>query len=414
MKRLLYFLILLALVVFAGYKAGVWWLAGQRLAELRTGLSEFGVLERGTMGSSLDGRLQLKQSSWQDFRLTQPLELGLTELDAGSPLALLTSLATPESLPAAWSLTIEQASMALEPTMFRNWVTEGADEQAASAPLVALACAPDPRQQLGSGDLKRIGIDAIGGDLLLTQTGEGLRAELNTAETGSLELNWPGARIRLNRSGLSLDDGSAAASMTLRDAGLMRRLSAYCARETGLTLNEWAVAAANALQIGLEARGYQGSDQLLALYRQWLTEGGELAFTADLGSDTLGIPLRSGAQDHAAWQVSYNGDQVPDVYLTEALPIPPDVAPEALEPLVAPEDPDTVQWYVEPVENAKLWLGQKVRVTLSNDNQVEGKLVSVGERELEVSRTVAGGEVAYPMLIRAITQLEVWRRGRAD
>ena len=414
MKRLLSFLILLTLMGFASYKAGVWWLADQRLAEARTGLSEFGVLERGTIGSSLDGRVLLKQSSWQDFRLTQPLELGLAELDAGSPLTLLTALANPQPLPATWSLTIEQARMALEPTMFRNWVTEGADDQTTSAPLVALACAPDPRQQLGSGDLKRIGIDAIGGDVLLTQTPEGLRAELNTVEIGSLEIQWPGARIRLDSSGLSLDHGSANASMTLRDAGLMRRLSAYCARETGLTLNEWAVAAAGALQNGLEARGYQGSDQLLALYRQWLTEGGELTFTGDLGSGTLGIPLRSGAQDNAAWQVNYNGDQVPDVYLLKAVPIPPDVAPEALEPVVAPEDPEVVQWYVEPVENANLWLGQKVRVTLSNDNQVEGKLVSVGERELEVSRTVAGGEVAYPILIRAITRLEIWRRGRAD
>ena len=80
MKRLLSFLILLTLMGFASYKAGVWWLADQRLAEARTGLSEFGVLERGTIGSSLDGRVLLKQSSWQDFRLTQPLELGLPAL----------------------------------------------------------------------------------------------------------------------------------------------------------------------------------------------------------------------------------------------------------------------------------------------------------------------------------------------
>ena len=36
MKRLLSFLIILALVVFVGFKAGAWWLADQRLAEART------------------------------------------------------------------------------------------------------------------------------------------------------------------------------------------------------------------------------------------------------------------------------------------------------------------------------------------------------------------------------------------
>ncbi len=40
--------------------------------------------------------------------------------------------------------------------------------------------------------------------------------------------------------------------------------------------------------------------------------------------------------------------------------------------------------------------------------------MSVSERELEVARVVAGGEVAYPMLTRAIVNFEVWRRGRAQ
>ena len=83
MKRLLSFLIILALVVFVGFKAGAWWLADQRLAEARTALSEIGVLQRGNISSALDGRLLLKQAGWQDFRLTQPLELGLVELDTG-------------------------------------------------------------------------------------------------------------------------------------------------------------------------------------------------------------------------------------------------------------------------------------------------------------------------------------------
>ena len=66
------------------------------------------------------------------------------------------------------------------------------------------------------------------------------------------------------------------------------------------------------------------------------------------------------------------------------------------------------------LESAEQWIDRQVRVTLSNDNVVEGRLVSVSERELEVARVVAGGEVAYPMLIRAIVNFEVWRRGRAQ
>lgn len=414
MKRLLSVLIIVALVAFAGFKAGVWWLTDQRLAEARTALSEFGVLERGSIGSGLDGRVILKHSHWQDFRLTQPLALGLAELETGSPLTLLTTLANPEALPDSWRLTLEQASMALEPTMFRNWVTAGADIEAIQPPLVALACAPDPRQQLGSGDLKRMGIDSVSGDLVLIQSPEGLRAELNTADTGSLEVDWPGARLALVDAELTLANSDADISVTLRDAGLMRRLSAYCARETGLTVNEWASRAVTALETGLESRGYQGSEQLLALYRQWLTEGGELAVSADPAAGMLGIPLRADENSSQSWQVAYNGAGVPDVYLADIAVPEPSVSVAALERVVPQEDPNIQQWHVESLESANNWLGRQVRVRLSNTNALEGKLVSVGERELEIARSVAGGEMAYPILIRAIRQFEVWRRGRPD
>lgn len=416
MKRLLSFLIIVGLVVFAGFKASVWWLADQRLGDARTALSEAGVLQKGSIGSSLDGRLILKQSSWQDFRLTQPLELGLAELDAGSPLSLLMALANPESLPQQWQLTVERASIALEPVMFRNWVTAGAEAEgdAALPPLFVVSCAPDPRQQLGSGDLTRMGIGAISGELLLAQEPDGLRAELNTAGTGSLELVWPGARLQLAHSELTLANADEPARMTLRDAGLMRRLSAYCARETGQTVNEWAGRAATALQAGLEARGYQPSEQLIALYRQWLTEGGELVFPVQPEAPMQGLALRTEQAPNALWPVTYNGASVPDLYLTEVQPEQPVLPAEALVPATPRQDSEGQQWYVEALESADNWLGRQVRVTLSNDNEVEGRLVSVGERELEISRTVAGGEVAYPILIRAIARFEVWRRGQSD
>ncbi|MFV8569826.1 acetylornithine deacetylase [Marinobacter sp. SBS5] len=414
MKRLLSFLVVFSLLAFAGYKAGVWWLADQRLAEARTELSRIGVLERGQIGSALDGRLLLKGASWLDFRLTQPLSMGLVELDAESPVALVTGLANPGTMTGNWTLVVEQARMVLEPTMFRNWVTDNVNESSASAPLIALACAPDPRQHLGSGDLKRMGIDAIGGDFRLAQNRNGLQAELYTTAMGSLELNWPGARLSFSRTGIDFTSYEEPAEVTLRDGGLMRRISAYCSRETGLTVNEWSVTAAKALARAIEGRGYQASEQLIALYRQWLTEGGELQFGFNPGNETFGIPMRTEEQPRAAWQVMYNGAQVPDVYLTRIEPVAPVVAPEAYEPVTQPETSSRVQWFAEPVENASLWQGQTVRVTLSNGKSVEGRLVRVGERELEVARMIAGGEVAYPLLIRAVERFEVWRRGRAN
>ncbi len=211
--------------------------------------------------------------------------------------------------------------------------------------------------------------------------------------------------------------GAGPLQLTVRDAGLMRRLSAYCARETGLEVSDWAGrGGVAALEKGLQARGgLEASPQLLALYRQWLTEGGgEVTMMLAPGSETFGLPVRTDSENTVSLRVSYNGATVPDVYLTEMQRVEPALPAQAMEPVVPPEDPDFEQWYPDSVENANTWLGRRVRVTLSNENQVEGgRLVSVGERDMEIARTVAGGgEVAYPpILIRAITQFEVWRRG---
>jgi len=416
MKRLLATLVVLVLIGFAAFKAGVWWLADQRMADARQALEPYGVLHRGSISSGVEGGLVLNNASWQDFELTQPLEIARVELDTGSPVSLLSALLDPTGLPAQWTLRLDGLGLTLDPTMLRNWVTaEGANSEGDPA-LFVLSCAPDPRQQLGSGDLIRMGITALAGDGFVRQTPGNLHAELNTANTGSLELDWPDARVRIQDSELTISRGAEPMSLILRDGGLMRRIAAYCAREAGIETGEWAGRAMEALVAGLQARGLAASDQLKALYRQWLLEGGELTVSLQPDQPLFGVPVR-GADDDGeglSWPVRYNGAGVPDVYLTEAEPVAQETPEVSVEPVVPREDPETESWYPAELENAEQWIDRQVRVTLSNDNVVEGRLVSVSERELEVARVVAGGEVAYPMLIRAIVNFEVWRRGRAQ
>lgn len=416
MKRLLTTLILASLLCFAVFKAGVWWLTDQRMAEARQTLGESGVLERGKIGSGVEGRLVLSGAYWQDFELTQPLAIGRAEFEANSPIALLKALIDPSDLPASWSLKAEGLALVLEATMFRNWVTaDGARDDGQTA-LFALSCAPDPRQQLGSGDLLRMGIARLAGELILNQSPDRVHLELNSENTGSLELNWPGARINVLSPETTLTSSSQPMEITVRDGGLMRKVAAYCARESGVETSQWAGRALEAFEAGLNARGWRASEQLLALYRQWLLEGGEITASVRLSSETFGIPVRSEAESadgSMAWSLEYNGAMVPDVFLRKAEPIVVEPTKEALEPVVSRENPEITRWYTEDLEQATAWVGRKVRVLLSNENVVEGRLTSVTERELEVARTVAGGEVAYPIPVRAITSFEVWRRGQA-
>ncbi|MFC4259906.1 LSm family protein [Marinobacter lacisalsi] len=422
MKKLLSLIVILALVAWGSYKGAVWWFADRTLAEVRRSVSDHGALERGDIASTVGGELVLDGTRYQSFQLTQPLEIRRITYRAGSPLALLTSLYGGHDLPRTWRLDVAGWRLPLDSAMLRNWVTD-TDEQA-PRPLFAPVCGPDARQQLGSGDLIRMGVTDLAGDAQLRQTSGGVRLELFTRESGSLEMEWDNARLRYDGDSISLTPAADSVKVVVRDGGLMRRVTAYCARETSLSESAWADLVMASFSEGLASRGLEASPQLLALYRQWLTEGGELALTLP-GTGWPALPVREGddvandgetddgdAPTGQALPVTYNGSTVPDVYLSRMKPVTPEVAPAALEPLTSPEQAQVVAgWQPVALERAEGWLDHTVRVTLSNGRTVEGRLTRVDEKQVEVARPVDGGEVAYPMASRAVDRLEVWRRG---
>ncbi|MDC0662268.1 acetylornithine deacetylase [Marinobacter sp. SS21] len=412
MKKLLTTLLVLALAGFVGFKAAVWWLVDRNVNQAQQTIADRGVIERGAIRSSLGGLVTLQQASYQDFRLTQPLQMGQLTFDAGSPLALLSFLADPSVLPGQWQLTATGLRLGLDANMFRSWVTAGGPEESA---LFAPACGPDSRQRLGSGDLVRVGITELRAEALLRQTADELYLELNSEGTGSLEIHWPGVRFRFDDADPLPGATAAALTVTVRDGGLMRRVSAYCARESGMAENDWSNQVLASFQRQLQQTGYQASDQLLALYRRWLVEGGELTVVLSPQSSTYGVPVRDDeATSTAELALSYNGAQVPGVYLTHYTP-PPQSPPQASSELATPEDGGQRaaegSWRTQPVAAASQWLGHRVRVGLSSGRTVEGRLVRADERQLEVARPVDGGEVAYPMATAAVTRFEIWRRG---
>ncbi|MDY6797400.1 MAG: acetylornithine deacetylase, partial [Pseudomonadota bacterium] len=124
MKRLITWLVVLAVLAYLAFKAAVWWLTEQQVVALQKALQETSVIERGKIGSSIGGHLVLKGAEYQDFRLTQPLQIGQLRFAAGSPVNLLTSLLNPRNLPPQWTLEAKPLSMALDTAMLSNWVTD--------------------------------------------------------------------------------------------------------------------------------------------------------------------------------------------------------------------------------------------------------------------------------------------------
>ncbi|CAN0602300.1 unnamed protein product, partial [Ectocarpus sp. 12 AP-2014] len=217
-------------------KASVWWLADQRHADTRAAMEQVGVIERGSISSGIEGRLLLNDASYQDFRLAGPLRAGRVTFDAGSPVNLLKTLLDPAALPPSWTLRGERLGVRVEASMFRNWVTDGAD---GADTLFFLVCCGDHRQQLGSGDLVRMGMNGIGGEVLIRQQPEDLYLEITTDKAGSLEARWPGARLDVLNPDSPIQGADGPMRVILRDGGLMRRIAAYCARESAVATEEW-------------------------------------------------------------------------------------------------------------------------------------------------------------------------------
>lgn len=412
MKKLLYTLVLLAIVGFVLFKGAVWVLTDTRLeAALETAVQD-GVIHRGHLSSSLSGQMTLHDARYQRFQLTQPVQARILRYTAKSPIALIQTLMDPHQLPGEWLLEADGLRLELSPAMIKDWVAPDEDTMPS---LAGLVCGPDHRQQLGSGDLIRMGVPELRGDALLRQTVSGVHFELNTANTGSVEITLPDARLSIPRSDTPFESIETPVSVVLRDGGLMRKVAAYCARETSMDIADWVALVTTGFREALNARGYEPSQQMLALYQRWLTEGGKLEFTMNLEDPTFGIPvqaLEANADEAGAFAIKYNDAGVPDVYLTGMEPVALAIPEQALEPVV-PEGPDAIMadWRETAIDDAGRWLERTVRVTLSSGRVVEGRLTRIGEDRLEVARMIDGGEVVYPMSIRAIERFDVWRRG---
>lgn len=419
MKKLLSLLVILVIVAWVGFKGAAWWLTEQTLADLRKSWSSAGALTWGRTGSGVTGDVTVNELQFESFRLTSPLAMERAQFSAPDAMALMLALGRNE-LPEQWSLRFDRTVMNLDAALFRNWVTAGGE---APVPLFAPVCGPDARQHLGSGDFMRMGIDRIAGDALLKQTVDGLNLEIHTWTTGGLDLFWPTAKLQLTETGPQLVSISGEVRVTLRDAGLMRRITAYCARETGQPPDQWADTVMMSFAEGLNARGYQPAPQTLALYRQWLTEGGELVMSLYPDREAFGVPVRAAPAESEPdasaeglfLNVTYNGAEVPDVYLQAAVQDEEELPEPAIEPVVPSAVESGVadsRWQLATLDDAERWLGYRVRVTLNNARVVEGRLSGIDDERIEVARNVGGGEVAYPMVLRAIDRFEVWRQGQ--
>lgn len=417
MKKLFLSLIGFLLLGYLGFKGAAWYQVNATLEQAQEAVEGEGVLSWGGIGSSLAGQVSVYDLQYQHFSLTQPVQASRLTFSTSSLPELLDVLSG-GSLPGEWELDVENLRMDLATPLIRDWVAP--QNSAVDAGLVNIPCGDGTLDLAG---LMQMGITQVAMDLqveqaaMLDDTG-GLGLDINAGKLGSLELRAPGLRLTsLGDEEDGLADYGGPIALSTRDGGFMRRVAAFCARESGLEVEDWAAQATKSFSDRLVAQGLSPSDQLRALYKVWLRDGGELKATLAAGDPLFGLPQRDGPGDVGPldpgvsnFDVFYNGARVQDLfvrYMPRSEPVP---AIAGTAPATASETSDGLAYRKAQSDQAGRWLGKDVRVALSSGRVVEGRLSGVTDQRLEVTRIVDGGEVAYPLAKSAITLFEVWRR----
>ncbi|MGQ7273625.1 hypothetical protein [Marinobacter sp. V034] len=416
MKKLFLSLVGLLLLGYVAFKGAAWYQVNQTLTQLQESVAREGVLKWGGIGSSIAGQVSVYDIEYQHFSVTQPLKINRVTFIADSPSSLI-SMLTGGPLPQVWEADVENARMAMDTNLMRDWVAS--EDGIQQSGLLKVPCGTG---ELGLSQLMALGVDQVAADLKLSRSASdgsegGLALEVNGGKLGSLDLRLPDHGLTEGLSEEGLEAYSGQVLFTLRDGGFMRRVAAFCAREADTDVNVWAGKAAADFAQRLAKLGYKPSDQLLALYKVWMRDGGELKATLTAGDPLYGLPRRGvsapeiGADPQLDnFDVFYNGARVPDLFVREIEKPNPVLTSGSQSQMQADKSPTQQRFRISDAEEASRWVGRDVRVTLSSGRVVEGRLSGTDDRRLNLTRIVDGGEVAYPLPVTAITLFEVWRR----
>lgn len=416
MKRIFGALVILLFLAAGAWYTTLWYGARTAVSELEDAVSPWGNLHWDAVRPTWDGRVTLQGVRWHWFDITRPVRVKQVTLETPGMLALPAWLLGGEQ-PSRWQLRVDDMELVVEPDLFRPWARSRRALSLKHHPLHFHGCGEQPA--LTPADLLRMGVDRISGDIELQDTGNGsgeyrYRAEMDAGRLGSLSLLWQAddLKVPVVSGGSGVPAFPRKAELVVRDAGLMRRLSSFCAAAEDEPVGEWVSRASSHWNQAMTGQGLAPTEATTELYRQWLLEGGELAFTWALAGEGWPGNGVSAAQwrETTGLQVVHNGRELDDIGFSLSEPSDP---PEETEraPLVQMDEPAPEPAFRESdTERAGAWIDRRVRLRLSSGRKVEGQLVALEEEQLHIRRTLEGGSVVAPFPVTDVERFEVWRR----
>ena len=417
MKKLLTFFLAAVLLASGIYYGALWYATHAAMRDLGEAIRPWGELHWERIRPRVNGDVAVEGLRWHWFDVTEPVTLDGLDVRSSGLLAMHRWLLERDE-PRDWVINLEELALRLQTDLFRPWAHSRRAVSLAQYPIFIERCGGQPA--LTSADLLRMGFDRLAVEVTLRYLGSGsgsghrYRARFEAGLLGSLEAEWQGQRLILPWPGgaepqwPAIDQGR----LLVRDAGLMRRLSSFCAAAEDEPVAQWTRRAASEWQQMMAARGVTPSKATTRLYGRWLREGGELELTwnPEDGFRTFEQPLDVRQwQEKTGLRVVYNGTEVEGI----GFAIDPDKPAEnevATRPVPVAEPDTEPAFRRSDTQRAAAWIDRRVRLRLASGRQVEGQLVAIDGRSLHIRRALEGGELVAPFRLGDIEQFEVWRR----
>ena len=431
MKRLIFWPVFLAVVLFLAFKVFVWLAVQERLNDVKRDLALTAALSTGWIESDLNGHITIRDVKLTPFRLRDTLTLERITLEFPSVWSLLGALSQAENaLPGQMRIILAGGEM---PVRVHPDVRE---EPALPGPLAKLLF-PRPCgsvETVQAAQLLEMGYGFIGFDGQLSWTfdrfdrrlrldweltGEHLsRVKLSADLQLHHDLRWPPPAGARPPRVIHLD-------LDLADLGYEQRLNRLCATKSRMTESQVVDSAVTELGQALESLGIRPGRGWLEASRQWMQGNADVRIVLDPLPDfeynMVSFMSADSVLDALGLKLEVNGSPVQDLGLvvdnaTLKQALAPPAEPDAPKAARTPPKPvgqkpeNGPAWVEVDTTDVTAWLDLPARVTLHSGKVLEGRLIRADEWQIELTQQVAGGEVGYPVKKVQIAKLEIYTR----
>lgn len=320
-------------------------------------------------------------------------------------------------LPKAMHLVIEDVQIPLDSGLLQNRL----GEPSLQLPFEFTRCGEVV--SLGATEFQALGYDTFHLDLGLVYNINELRPSMQL----TIKLNHRAmlattteARLTLPQSMLSLSDLVTLSprltdlNVTLTDRSLMERLNRFCSEKETMSVSAYRDEQVRYLQNFLQAQGIIFNPDLTALYKEFMTRGGQIKITASPQRD---LPLRElinknlkDTLDVLDLAMTVNNLPITELSLEFHKPetfsySKKQVTSDTIRP--HKQHNNTLKYHSIAYEELPDYLGSMAIIYTVNGSQHKGKLEAINQNAIKLAKQMRGGSVAFSINIYEIEKVLV-------